>query len=134
MWLINIAFGSSTCALLFKTEEAAKAAWEIVSKPTTNVGPDAVDSYQLGRGSPFWKPILVSDDFGRHCFVNNILGATLEDMNAAQEGQIEVGLHQARGQVKAQQRGSADPIIQNAQRMHAQGPAILSPMGNGRGF
>jgi len=139
MWMITVSFGSNSCPLLFKTVEAAQAAWnKIAISPPFQFAPDSqsMENLRLQQGLTVMTPVLIQDDFGRSIFIATLNGAVFEDMNAAQEGQIEIGLHQARGQVKAQQRGASDPVLQAAHRLQQGGPAILSPgMGpNGRMF
>lgn len=144
MHMITVSFGSNSCPLLFKTAEAAEFAWaKLTQIPIMNPPPSADASMEAWRGMVRPTavgigsiPIDVSDDFGRHVIiVNNFNGAIMEDMAVAQEGQIEIGLHQARTQVKAQQRGSQDPVLRAAQ-MQQQSPAMIHPglNGNGRMF
>ena len=47
----------------------------------------------------------------------------LEDMDLAEEARILRSLANARGEVKARQRASTDPVIRSAQ----QGPSVLQP-------
>jgi hypothetical protein len=132
MHMITVSFGSSSCPLLFKTKEAAEAAWEAIT--TLRFSPVESGSMESMRQPNAQYATRVTDDFGRQVCIWNLNGAIMEDMAVAQEGQIEVGLHQARTQVKANQRGQNDPTLRASQL--AQGPAMINPglNGNGRMF
>ena len=115
MHSITIVFGPSPVpwVLLFKTEEAARAALMI---PSSN---------------DYWE---VMDDFGQYVSIKRDLihGTMLEDMEQSKLAHIEQGLHRARTQAKAQQMAAADPTLRTAQMMG--GPAMLQPgfnQGNG---
>ena len=68
---------------------------------------------------------VVIDDFGQHgVFVGGgTHAALLEDMDLVEEARIYRSLVNARGEVKARQRASTDPVIRTA----SQGPSVLSP-------
>lgn len=117
MFSLTIVFGPGPTAwqLLFKTQEMARAATKLIYEKTT----DAVE-----------------DDFGHTCIVSGeIHGLVLEDLEVSKMGHIELALHQARTQAKAHMMGNADPALKAAGLMNPSqgGPAMLSPMYNGRG-
>ena len=76
--------------------------------------------------------ISVFDDFSHKAVLDvaGIHGFQLEDTTVSQLGDIERLMHHERTIARTKQQLSADPGIRAA--MAAQGPAILSPMGNGR--
>lgn len=134
MHMITVSFGSSACPLLFKTEEAAKKAWDMLMPSFQNIGqPQASTMESLRNGVPTITAhhALITDDFGRQVYLTglNFAGAILEDLDVSKEGQIEQALHNARAQAQAQQRAQSDPKLTAGR----QGPAILSPMGAGNG-
>lgn len=141
MHLITVAYGVSACQLLFKTEDAAKAAWdklcleppmmfkgdgiteqtmETLRKPGARVASNSTVEYVK-------IPVHVQDDFGRQ-FFGTVIGAVFENLDLSKEGQIEQALHNAHTQAQAQKRAQTDPKLGGAR-----GPAILSPMGGGNG-
>lgn len=123
MFAITVAFGAQSWRLLYKTQEPAEAAWTLLSAPESKV-----DSFTV--------PICVSvvDDFGQraHIKLNAIVGLMFENLDESKLGSVEWGLHQQRTQLSFQQRAENDPTIRAAAAMR--GPAVISPMGNGRGF
>jgi hypothetical protein len=116
MHSLTICFGPAATAwtLLFKNAESAVAA-----------------SKQISNGD------TVIDDFGQAIGITSpmIHGIAIEDMDLAQEAQIERGLHQARTQAKAQKEAMDDPVIKDSIRRQQMGPAVFQPgMPNGRGM
>lgn len=103
--------------LLFNVQEHADIAWNAYRFCDQNV------------------EISLEDDFGQTVVVRRSLvaGAMFEDMNKSMLAHIERGLHNARTQAKAEQMGRNDPVLKTAAMAGGQGPAIYSPMGNGRG-
>ena len=67
----------------------------------------------------------LSDDFGQSAVfgAGELCGAMLEDLDLVEEARILRSLANARGEVKARQRASTDPVLRAAQ----QGPSVLTP-------
>jgi hypothetical protein len=113
MFSLSIALdGPIVWALMFKTKEAANKAWAHITKDTDPV-------------------MVLADDFGQQVAItlNKLTGAVLEDLNQTKLAHIERGLHEARTRAKMQQDAQADPVLRTAAMI--QGPAMISPMGNG---
>src|SRR5437879_2532407 len=112
MHSLTICFGPTGTVwnLLFKEEAKAKEAYAAIGKSD------------------------VTDDFGQTIgtSLNAIHGILLEDLDVSQVAQVERGLHQARGQAKAQTRAMEDPIIKESLRRQQMGPAVMSPVPGGR--
>ncbi|MFZ3214917.1 MAG: hypothetical protein WA192_02550 [Candidatus Acidiferrales bacterium] len=115
MHVISIAFGSAPAIwqFVFKTEDAAKKAWDEIA-----VADEAV----------------ITDDFGQSARfkAKDIAGRMIENLDMSQVAHVERSLRQQRMQAKFQKAAESDPEIRAAMR----GPAVLSPMGmpfNGRG-
>lgn len=103
--------------LIYRTEEKAKQAYELLSEPT----PEGET-----RG-------IFEDDFGQKITIrfDNIIGMMLEDLEQSKLAHVEMTLHEARTRSKAGQMAQTDPQIRQANML--QGPAVLSPgMFNGR--
>jgi hypothetical protein len=117
MHSLTISFGPSatTWALMFKTEEAAKAQY---------------DALTVAR--PVGGPIAIKDDFGQNLFIKpeSLHCVILEDLDQTQIAIIARSIHQAQTQAKAQQQATNDPVLKTA-AMTQRGPAMLTPM-NGR--
>ena len=110
---ISLQKNPSVWMLMFKTKEAADAAWTRLPQRD--------------------NPILLEDDFGQKVLVspNNLAGSVLEDLDQSKLAHIERALHDARTRAKANSIASADPALR---ALHAtQGPSVLSPM-NGGGY
>jgi len=73
------------------------------------------------------KPFGITDDFGQYGYITDMSGILLEDMDLVEEARIYRSLANARGEVKARQRASTDPVIRTA----GQGPSVLQPRFNG---
>lgn len=118
MYLLTIVFGPTPTpwALLFQKSETAELAFNGLQ-----------DARKIKQGC-----VEICDDFGQKIDLPlaSIHGFMLEDMEKSKLAHIERGLHQARTQARAQQMASTDPVLKTAAM--GQGPAILSPMGNGR--
>jgi hypothetical protein len=114
MFSLSIALdGPIVWSLMYKTKEAAANAWIYLSAP--------------GAAST----VELKDDFG-HCAIvmfSRFAGAIMEDMSLTKIAHIERGLHEARTRAKMQQDAQADPVLRTAAM--TQGPAMISPMGNG---
>ena len=120
MFSISIAFGNANWRLLFKTEEKAEKAYsELTSPPdkTTHFNPE--------------DRIACIDDFGQRIFLkpSAIQGLMFENLDESKLANIEYGLHNAKTQAAFQQRAQSDPTLRGIRQ--AQGPGIISPMGNG---
>ena len=113
MYSLTICFGPSatTWAFVFKEKEKAEAIYNIANHNK--------------NGGQF----EVVDDYGQHAsfFYGGVHGVLLEDLELTQELRILRSLDNARGEVKARQRASTDPVIRAA----SQGPAVLQPRFNG---
>lgn len=112
MFLVTI-FAGVPWKLLFKTEEGAKKAFEALTAHDTNNA-------------------QIEDDFGSTFCTANISGIAaivLEDLSKSIMAQVELGLHQARAQAKAQTMAIADPTISAAIRAQGMGggPAVYRP-------
>lgn len=116
MFSLTIAFGETPAMwrLLFKTEEAARAAYsQLTYDPNTR------------RPS-----INAIDDFGQSCCANEIIGCMLEDLNQSKIANVEMMLHNARTQAQAQIQARSEPALRQA---GGGGPGVFVPnMGNGR--
>jgi len=110
MYSLTIHFGPNAMvwSFLFKEKEKAEAASQDNSDPNV---------------------LTVVDDYGQHASIERkqIHGVMLEDLDLTEEARIQRSLMNARGEVKARQRASTDPIIRAA----AQGPSVLQPRFNG---
>lgn len=114
MFSLSVALdGPVIWALMFKTKESAEKAWSDLVKPTEAPG------------------IELKDDFGQKVVITfpRFAGAVLEDLSLTRLAHIERYLHEARTRAKAQQDAHADPVLRTAAM--AQGPSMISPMGNG---
>jgi hypothetical protein len=113
MYSLTIHFGpNAMCwAFLFKEKEKADTAWKT--------------AFQAVEGA---EPVIITDDFGQICILKNVAGVLLEDLDLVEEARIQRSLYNARGEVKARQRASTDPVIRTAQG----GAPILTPMGGFR--
>jgi hypothetical protein len=67
----------------------------------------------------------IVDDFGQKSNIrmDQVHGWLLEDMDLVMEARIYRSLENARGEIKAKQRASTDPVIRTAQ----QGPGVIAP-------
>ena len=67
----------------------------------------------------------ITDDFGQNGYFRckEVHGMTLEDLELVMEARIFRSLDNARGEIKAKQRASTDPVIRSAQ----QGPSVIAP-------
>jgi hypothetical protein len=113
MYSLSIHFGpSQMCwAFLFKDKDRAEQAFRT-----------AASLEIAGQSSAF----QIADDFGQNGMFNysGVHGILLEDMDVSQEAAIQRGLHQARGQAKAQSRAGSDTTLRTLSA--GRGPAILS--------
>jgi hypothetical protein len=114
MYSLTIAFGETPAMwrLLFKTEEAARAAWT-----------KAADPNHMGFN--------VTDDYGQTCSVNRSVGLMLEDLDQSKLAGVEMQMHTWRMQAAAQARGHAEAELRPL-RTNPQGPSVLVPGMNGR--
>lgn len=79
------------------------------------------------------QDLHIEDDYGQIGDIKapSIHGRMMENLDESKFAYIEMGLHNERVKIMANERGRADPTIRNAMR---QGPAVLTPMGgNGMG-
>ena len=125
MFTITVVFGNVSAALMYRDRDVAQRSWSALTK---NI---PIDRYPAITSS---EELTISDEFGRSIYLPTgmLYGAILEDMNSSTEATIEISMHNARTQVKAQKRASSDPELRAAQMGH--GPSVLTPMGgmNGR--
>ena len=110
MFCINVALGSTSWRLLFKDEETANKAFDVL------VLLDAQNDCKI------------KDDFGQVLFARTeaIRGVMFEDLDQTKLAHIEMALHQARTQNQAQKMAASDPSLRAGS--NAGGPAIISPM------
>lgn len=117
MFSLTIAVGNTAWALMYKTEESAKAgATALKTSP---------DSFVVGH-------VELMDDYGQTAYIPlPCLGFILEDLAVSKGAHIERALQQARTHAEAQTAWQNDP----AARAAARGPSVLAPgmhMPNGR--
>jgi hypothetical protein len=112
MFNITATFGATSWSFLYKEKAPAESAFDIANKAVVG-------------GHPF----EIADDFGqRAAFTAGAVNAVLiEDSDLIEEARIVRSLANARGEVKARQRASTDPVIRSA----SQGPSVLQPRFNG---
>jgi hypothetical protein len=122
MFLLNIAVGSTSWALLFNEEEKAREAF---TKATSQ--PSKVDTFTAATAC------VIEDDFGQ-MFTAPIVAihaCMLEDLDKTRLAHIERALHQQLTQMEAQKRWEQHP----AHRAMSRGPGVIAPgfgpMGNG---
>jgi hypothetical protein len=108
MYSLSIHFGPNAMvwAFMFKEKEHAHKCFD-----------EAMMMHRDG------KPYACTDDFGQYGSMSGINGVMLEDLDLVEEARILRSLANARGEVKARQRASTDPVIRQAQ----QGPSVLQP-------
>jgi len=109
MYSLTIHFGPNAMvwSFLFKDKEPAESAARCVQE-------------NKSKGDGTW----LKDDFGQEATISlPIHGVMLEDLEAVMEARIYRSLDNARGEIKAKQRASTDPVIRTAQ----QGPSVLTP-------
>ena len=117
MFSLTIIFGTSPnpWVLLFKPKEAAEA---------------AMDAYRVNGKTTTWEgsDFMAVDDFGQVAAINRtaIHGVLFEDLDQSKMVAIELGLHRARTQARAEQMASGDPILKAASMRQA-GNAMLTP-------
>jgi hypothetical protein len=110
MYSLSIHFGPNAMVWAFMFKEKEKAAAALV----------------LAKTALYEKcDCELEDDFGQSAVfdANEISGVMLEDLDLVEEARILRSLANARGEVKARQRASTDPVIRQAQ----QGPAVMTP-------
>ena len=123
MFSLSVIFATQSLRLLYQKEESARRDFDLVQaamkrdKTTQFSAHDAIE---------------LTDDFGQKLQVkaDSLHGQMFEDLERTKLANIEYALHGARTQAGAQRAAEADPTLR-ATRM-GQGPAIISPMGNGR--
>jgi hypothetical protein len=110
MYSLTIHFGPNAMfwSFLFKEKDNAEACAKKISGHITD---------ETG--------FVVIDDFGQTASfkAGQTHGILLEDMDLAEEARILRSLANARGEIKARQRASTDPVIRTAQ----QGPSVIAP-------
>jgi len=108
MYSLTIHFGPNAMvwAFMFKDKKNADFAYSLASNPPG-------------------QHMTVEDDFGQQASfkVSDVHGMMLEDLDLVEEARILRSLANARGEVKARQRASTDPVLRAAQ----QGPSVLTP-------
>jgi hypothetical protein len=108
MYSLTIHFGPNAMvwSFLFKDKERAEAAFEKTRSGDTSI------------------VHVFEDDFGQKSTIaGDIHGSMLEDMDLVMEARIYRSLENTRGEIKAKQRASTDPVIRTAQ----QGPGVIAP-------
>jgi hypothetical protein len=120
MWCVTVAVGTIPWALMFKTEEAARKAYEVACLR-------GLHTNQLRD-----TQIEIDDDFGQNLSVQvtSVAGCMLEDMDKSKLAHIERALHHARMQQEGQKLAQADATLRQGQH----GPSIISPMGMPNGY
>lgn len=117
MHRITVVFGSSGTQFFYSDRANAERAF------------DSLEAAKKAQGTT----VSIADEYGqRACLdVAAIHGYVLENLEESKLAHIELGLHQARMQAKANEMGRVDPVLRTA-AMHQGGMPILSPQGNGR--
>ena len=110
MFRLSVVFGKqdTNWAFLYKTKEAAQAVVDAhVASPHTR-----------------W---IIKDDFGQTASVPdaNMASYMLEELDVSRMAAVEMALHQARIQAKAQEMAKTDPVLKTA--MNSRGPSVLTP-------
>lgn len=110
MFSLSIALGNTQWRLMYRKVEDAEKAWAILNQPAS--------------------PVQLDDDFGQRIVVKSqqIAGVMFEDMDKSKMANVALMLFNTSVQMTAQKQVQSDPAFRAA----AQGPAIVSPMGNGR--
>jgi hypothetical protein len=116
MWCVTVAVENIPWALMFKTEEKARAAQTHLKESFINGD----------------MTISIVDDYGQEITTagNAISGWNFEDMDKSKLAHIERALHHARMQQEGQKLAQADAVLRQGQH----GPSIISPMGIPNGF
>jgi hypothetical protein len=112
MHIITIACAPVALQFVFKTKEAAEAAW-------------STRADEAGR-------IIITDDFGQKgCFVADKISCfVIEDCDLSKRAHVERSLHQQRMQADLQRAVEADSTLRAGMRS----PGVITPFGmNGRG-
>lgn len=111
MFIINVALGNTSWRLLYKTEDRARLAYELISNPVI-------------------ENLILDDDFGQQLCAKaaHVYGFMLEDMDKTKMAHVEMALHQARTQGLATKMAQHDPALKAQSTMS---PSVLNPMGNG---
>jgi hypothetical protein len=137
MHSLTIAFGEGQIMcwrLMFTSEENALRAWSIFNGAPTQLplAPVKLDTSDAARSmewhrnpTPSQDVATITDDYGQTCAVklSDIKGLMLEDMDRSQLGDIEMRLHGARTQAKAQTRAQSDPSLR--------GGGVVQPFNGG---
>ena len=125
MHSVSISFGVLCWRLLYKTQEKAEEHFNFVT--------EAMHGDKTKDFNPQEK-LKLEDDFGQRCSLRSkdINGVMIENMDESKLGNIEMALHGARTQTQAQRQAETDPVLRASRVNAAMGPAIISPMGNGR--
>ena len=114
MHKLTIVFGptGTVWPLMFKTEEAAKAAYALVNEAVFTA-----DSFEL------------FDDFAQSVRIRagQTQGAMLEDLEVSKLAHVEHQMHVWRVQALSQQTATTDPMLRAAAAR--QGPAVITPQG-----
>lgn len=121
MHSLTIVFGqnhSVVWTLMFREEEKANDARLECTRNHGDAGDQTV--------------ISIVDDFGQQIVMRSkeVIAVMLEDMTKSRLAHIERSINHAHMQSDLQRAVEADPKLRIARNM--QGPAMISPMGNGR--
>lgn len=112
MYRLSVIFGETDTnwAFLFRTKDKA----------------DSI--LALRTATPHTK-VIFDDDFGQHAEIEAscIKGVMLENLDESRMAAVEMGLHQARVQAKAQELAKTDPILRAAMTANSRGPSVLTP-------
>lgn len=123
MFSLSIVFATQSWRLLYQKDENAKRDYDLVT---------AVLAADKTTGFNAHSTITLVDDYGQTIFIKaeSLHGVMFENLDQTKMANIEYALHGARTQAAAQQRAEGDPALRAGRAPH--GPAIISPMGNGR--
>jgi hypothetical protein len=117
MYSLTIHFGPNAMvwSFLFKEKEAAEKA----------------RVHTVEGGVLHEEDFMIEDDFGQKASFHKetVHGVLLEDLDLVEEARILRSLANARGEVKARQRATSDPVIRAG--MQGGGPSVITPRFNG---
>ena len=103
---------------------ASGGAWGFMFQNKRNA--DVVlEEYNTGTAAK----ISIADDFGQRAVIvrNSIYGILIEDMDIAADAVIERSLHQARTQVRANNKSATDSLLKNQGMFNCGKGPLLRP-------
>lgn len=121
MFAVTVAFNNMAWRLLYKDEDKAKGAFELIMSP--------VD--KMTQFNPT-ECLMFTDDFGQRAFFRrSAIGAAMfENLDESKVASIEMAIHNAHTEAGARQRAESDPTLRAARVVNNR-PGVISPMGPG---